>query len=102
MSHAPVDRIVVARTPTPEERGTELERRCREIERAHRRDVLRTLGACLGWSALGALGMGASFASTDQRLAPVLFMGSMLAGYAGAAFTLLGAYRRYLEREGDW
>ncbi len=83
-------------------RGAQLEALSRQIERETRRDTLRTLLVCVLCSAIGALGMGIAVASTDAVWAPVIFSGAMLFGYGGVAVALLRAYRRHLERTGDW
>lgn len=98
----PHDRLYVAAEPTPEERGAELERFCREIERERLRDWMRTLAQCVLWSVGGALAMGWSVASTDERLAPVVFYAALTFSYAGIAHALLRAYRRHLVRTGEW
>lgn len=85
-----------------EERGAQLERFSRQVERDQFWDTCRTLLTCGAWSVAGALGMGFSFASTDERWAPVLFWLSLGGGYAGVAISLLSAYRRSLERTGEW
>jgi hypothetical protein len=86
---------------TPEERGAQLAQFAREIEHEQFWDTARTLIACVGWSAAGAVGMGCSFASSDARWAPVLFWAALTASYTGISVSLLGAYRRYLERTGE-
>jgi hypothetical protein len=85
-----------------EERGAQLAQYSREIEREQFWDTCRTLLACVAWSVSGAVGMGFSFASTDLRWAPVLFWGSLGVGYGGVAVALLSAYRRSLDRTGEW
>jgi hypothetical protein len=96
------DRLFVAREPTPQERGAQLAAFCRAIEREQFWDAARTLGACAVWSVSGLLAMAWSFSSTDERLAPVVFWGALVAGYTGIASALLGAWRRHLERAGEW
>lgn len=86
---------------SPEERGAQLARFAREIEQEQFRDTARTLIACIGWSAAGALGMGWSFASSDADWAPVVFWGALTASYTGLSVALLGAYKRYLDRTGE-
>lgn len=102
MRSHPTDRLYVAPEPTPEERGAQLERFCREIERESRRDTWRTLGLCFLWSVGGVLAMGWSFSSSDSRIAPVVFWGALTLAYAGIAHALLSAFRRELERTGEW
>jgi hypothetical protein len=85
-----------------EERGAQLERYSLDVDREQFWDTCRTLLTCVGWSVAGAVGMGFSVASTDERWAPVLFWLGLAAGYAGVSITLLSAYRRSLERTGDW
>jgi len=84
-----------------EERGKQLARFSREIEREMFWDTVRTLGACLAWSAAGAIAMGFSFASSDERWAPVIFWGALSVSYSGIAYALLSAYQRQLQRTGD-
>jgi hypothetical protein len=86
---------------SPEERGAQLERFSREIEREQFWDTCRTLLTCAAWSVAGAVAMGFSVASTDERLAPVVFWGSLATSYAGIAVALLSAYRRSLDRTGE-
>ena len=97
----PLEQIFIAREPTPEERGAELKAFCRAIDREQFWDTARTLGACVLWSVGGVGGMAWSFSSTDSRWAPVVFWSALLAGYSAIAFSLIGAWRRQLERTGE-
>lgn len=83
------------------ERGAQLERLSREIDREQRWDTARTLLTCGAWSVASAIAMGWSFSSTDAVWAPVIFWGAMTAGNAGIWIALIGAYRRHLERTGE-
>lgn len=96
------DAIVFMTEPTPEERGRALEAACRAIEHEHRRDTVVTLGLCALFCVGGVLAMAWSVASTDARLARIVFWGALTLSNAGIALTLLEAYRRRMEREGDW
>jgi hypothetical protein len=98
----PTDRVFIAQEPTPQERGAQLEAFCRAIEREQFWDTARTLLACAFWSVSGVLAMAWSFSSTDERLAPVVFWGALVVSYSGIAFALIGAWRRQLERTGEW
>ena len=98
----PHEQIFIARELTPEERGAELKAFCRAIDREQSWDTARTIGACVLWSVSGVLGMARSFASTDQRWAPVVFWSALLMSYTGIALSLIGAWRRQLERTGEW
>ncbi|MBX7119427.1 MAG: hypothetical protein K1X31_10555 [Gemmatimonadaceae bacterium] len=93
--------VVFAAEPTPEERGRALEAACREIERAHRRDLVATMLLLALYCVVGLAGMSWAVASTDPRLAPVVFWGALCFANAGILLTLLEAYRRHVARERD-
>ncbi len=84
-----------------QERGRQLAAYSREVDRETMRDTCWTLGACIAWSTGGALAMGWSFASTDERWAPVVFWGALTASYTGISYALISAFRRHLERTGE-
>ncbi len=88
------------RAKTPEERGRELERISREYTRDRLRQAVATLGLCFLSTLVGVVGMSWAVSTTDDVLAPVVFWGALLAGYAGNAFALLAAYADSVRRDG--
>ena len=88
------------RPKTPEERGRELERISREYTRDRLRRAIATLGLCFLSTLVGVAGMSWAVSTTDDVLAPVVFWGALLAGYAGNAFALLAAYADSVRRDG--
>lgn len=73
----------------------------RAANRDRTRDFIRTGLECMGWCAIGLLGIGWAVHTTDEALGQVAFWAGMGVGNAGWLFSVLGAYRRG-ERRGDW
>lgn len=66
-----------------------------------RLDLTLTALACLAFSAVGILLIGAALHTTNEWTGRIAFWGGLGLGNSGIIFTLLAAYRRG-ERRGDW
>jgi hypothetical protein len=102
MPERPSSQLPLRPEKTPAERGAELEAFSREVEREILWDRVRTICSCILSSAIGSVGMGAAVASTDLRVAPVIFWGSFAVGMGGVMFSLIGAMWREERRNGGW
>ncbi len=73
----------------------------RAADRDRTRDFVRTGLECVGWCAIGLLGIAWAVHTTDEALGTMAFWGGFGVGNGGWLFSVLGAYRRG-ERRGDW
>jgi hypothetical protein len=90
-----------ASIPSPEERAAQLAREERLTRREVRWAFARTLLACFAWLAVALLPMGWALHTTDFELGHAAFLGGMMIGYGGIAFTL-GRYYLVGEERGWW
>jgi hypothetical protein len=73
----------------------------KEASSIARRDFLQSSVQCIGFCLLGLVLMFFAFWVDDLQVGRAFLWGGMAVGYAGIAWTLLGAYRRGSQR-GDW
>jgi hypothetical protein len=97
----PPVRAWTAPIPTPEQRAAQLTESERTAERDRLWDMLRTLGSCATWMAVGLVLVGWALHTTDLTWAGAVFWGGLIVGNSGILVSLALAYRRGEER-GDW
>lgn len=91
--------------PMPKEYREELvkshERSERQARGDTRREMARTLGLIVFWTACGLALIGMAFHVTDATIGKAYFLGGHVVWVGGVAAALHSAYRRG-EQRGDW
>lgn len=102
MPEHPTAAVPLDRQMTPEERGALLGAFSREVQREILWDRAWTIGTCFLCSAAGVAGMSIAVATTNGRLAPIVFWGSLAGSILGILVALHAAMRRDERRNGGW